>query len=399
MNLPNTATQPVSPQPATTGLALAAGFADGLGLRVMCDAYGPLIVPQSAEAASIATANLPGAGVLPPAAPVASVDWNEPQLCALAEYGLITVTGAESIKFLNSQLTNDVSLLASDALQLNGYCTPKGRLLASLIEWGDDQGRSLAIARDLAAPIAKRLSMYVMRTKAKVVDESAGWMALGLMGSDLAPILARIDLNVPGPMQRVGGGGKIALGLAAVSAPGESVTSTVASTGESISQTVQRVMLWLAADQAVAAVQALGVPLTSPQSWRYGEVAAGTARITLATSEAFVPQMINFDLIAGVSFKKGCYPGQEIVARTHYLGKLKRRTLRGEVNASGQPGDDIVIAATGEPCGKLLLSAQIAPNRYSILFEVQMSAAESGGLFIAGQPITLQALPYPVTAG
>ena len=123
-----------------------------------------------------------------------------------------------------------------------------------------------------------------------------------------------------------------------------------------------------------------------------------------ASSELFVPQMLNFDLISAVNFKKGCYPGQEIVARSHYLGKLKRRMLKGSTAVLPAPGDDVnapgVTTGTVEPVGKVVMAAAKSgsPGRFVLLMELQLSHAQSAALTVAGSPIVIEPLPYAFPA-
>ncbi len=284
--------------------------------------------------------------------------------------------GPEARKFLNSQSTNDVLALADDAVQLDGYCTPKGRLLASFIEWPSAQGIYLATARALAAPITKRLSMYVFRAKLKIRDESDGWYALGLQGAGLAAAIDQLGMSMPEVWKLTQKGLWTALGLPQV--------------GADLSVAASRIMLWVPAADLVQALELLGEPVQNSQAWRAADIEAGLPRIVPASSELFVPQMLNFDLINAVNFKKGCYPGQEIVARSQYLGKLKRRMLRGSSSVLPAPGDDIHSPGTTpgvlEPVGKVVMAAAKtgAPGCFSLLMELQLAHSGSTELTVAG---------------
>jgi folate-binding protein YgfZ len=137
-------------------------------------------------------------------------------------------------------------------------------------------------------------------------------------------------------------------------------------------------------------------PLSSA-CWRWSEVLTGQPRITPRTSEHFVPQMVNLDLIGGVSFKKGCYPGQEVVARSHYLGKLKRRMFAGTLAADSPlpaPGDDVIAGSGSDPCGEVVLAAQAPGGGVVVLFESQI--AEAAGARIGETHLIPITLPYAV---
>jgi tRNA-modifying protein YgfZ len=307
-------------------------------------------------------------------------------ICVLEEYGLLSVLGPDARPFLNAQTTNDVLKLGDDGVQLDGYCTPKGRLLASFIEWPSPDGIYLAIARELAPPIAKRLATYVFRSKLKVLDESSIWMALGLQGSAVAGALARLGMSVPAPWQYVRHENRTALALPNIA--------------NGHARPEPRVMLWIARTEFEQVYRLLKGTWVSTQSWRAAEIEAGLPRIVAASAELFVPQMLNFDLINAVNFKKGCYPGQEIVARSQYLGKLKRRMLKGSTGTLPAPGDDVHVpgASPGslEPVGKVVMAAARpgGSQPFVMLMELQLGHADSSELTVRGAAVTLEALPY-----
>jgi len=233
--------------------------------------------------------------------------------CArLNRYGLLTVTGADARTFLHSQLTNDIENLPSDRAALAGWCTAKGRLLASFLVIPSSTGFLLQLARDLAPAIAKRLSMYVLRSKVKVADESDAWAQYGVWDA---------GLNVNG----------------------------VAWNGESVTVRVDP-------GRFLRIGKALLLSPTKPEeSWTLEEIRAGRPLITAATQDQFVPQMVNFEALGAISFQKGCYPGQEIVARAQYRGQVKRRMVHVQAPAGAalKPGQEfnggvVVDSAAGE---------------------------------------------------
>src|SRR5918996_3671542 len=233
--------------------------------------------------------------------------------CArLNRYGLLAVTGADARDFLHAQLTNDIANLPSDRAALAGWCTAKGRLLASFLVIPSKEGFLLQVARDLAPAVARRMSMFILRSKVKISDESDAWTQFGLWD---------IDLNVAG-----------------VAWDGDTATVRVAERrflriGKSLSEGCQ----------------------AGEDAWTLQEIRAGRPLISAATQDQFVPQMVNFEALGAISFEKGCYPGQEIVARAQYRGQVKRRMTRVEL-APGvrlKPGEEfrggvIVDSAAGE---------------------------------------------------
>jgi tRNA-modifying protein YgfZ len=233
----------------------------------------------------------------------------------LNRYGLLSVTGDDARDFLHAQLTNDILNLPSGRAALAGWCSAKGRLLASFLVIPLDRGYLLQLARDLAAPIAKRLAMFVLRSKVRIADESEAWAQYGEWGDEL-----RGD---PFEVSREG----------------------------------SRIRVRVAAERALLLTPASDdLPATTPEDlWTVQEIQAGRPLITSATQDLFVPQMVNFDALGAVDFKKGCYPGQEIVARAQYRGQVKRRMVHARAPAGTelQPGQEfeggvVVDSARGE---------------------------------------------------
>jgi len=233
--------------------------------------------------------------------------------CArLNRYGLLTVAGADARDFLHAQLTNDIANLPPDRAALAGWCTAKGRLLASFLVVPSKDGFLLQLARDLAPAVAKRLSMFIFRSKVRIADESDAWTQSGIWDADLS----------------VGG----------VAWEGDTVTVKIAERrflkiGKSLSENCK----------------------ASEDAWTLQEIRAGRPLISAATQDRFVPQMVNFEELGAINFQKGCYPGQEIVARAQYRGQVKRRMTRVELpkGVELKPGEEfqggvIVDSAAGE---------------------------------------------------
>jgi tRNA-modifying protein YgfZ len=229
--------------------------------------------------------------------------------CArLNRYGLLVVTGADARDFLHAQLTNDVANLPPDRAALAGWCTAKGRLLASFLVIPAKEGFLLQVARDLAPTVAKRLSMYVLRSKVKIADESDAWTQYGIWDADLGGVGVVWEDDV--------------------------VTVRVA----------ERRFLKIGKGFSQACGQ-------SEEAWTLQEIRAGRPLISAATQDQFVPQMVNFEKLGAIDFQKGCYPGQEIVARAQYRGQVKRRLVH--VHTDLKPGEAfnggvVVDSAAGE---------------------------------------------------
>lgn len=284
----------------------------------------------------------------------------------LTDWGVIRAQGEEAAKFLHSQLTQDFALLGPDQARLAGFCSAKGRLLATLLGWREgEHDLLLALPAALLPAILKRLSMFVLRAKCKLSDASAEWAVWG----EIAPpqdgerwALSREDD-----------------GAARIRLP------DVASHSR-----------WLRIQPAATAAPAL--PALSTQDWAWLEAEAGLAWVQAATQEQFVPQMLNLELLDGVNFKKGCYPGQEVVARSQYRGTLKRRTFLYELQGEAQAGQEIFHSEDpGQPAGLVALAAVRDDGRSLILAETKIAALESGSLHLGGPDGPLlqpRALPY-----
>ena len=294
----------------------------------------------------------------------------------LAEWGVIRATGPDAASFLHGQLTQDTQSLREGSARLAGYCSPKGRLLASFIVWrADADTLLLACSADLLPATLKRLSMFVLRAKCKLSDASAELALYGLAGPSAA---AQLGENPPSAWKTQSAGTGLAIGL-----PGAAGTSR-----------------WLLAQPAADAAPDL--PALAADDWAWLEVQSGVARITAPTVEHFVPQMVNLELVGGVNFQKGCYPGQEIVARSQYRGTLKRRAMLFDSASTLTAGQEVFHSADpGQPAGLVALAAARAGGGSSALVEIKLSALDGGSLHLGaadGPRLQPVALPYAIPA-
>lgn len=327
-----------------------------------------------------------GPQACPPAADTGQTDISDssaPCLSAVPAIGVIDVSGPEAAGFLQGQLTNDTEKLADNTCQWSGLCTPKGRLLATFLVCRSGDSFRLLIHRDLASAISRRLSMYVLRARVKVVDQSARVLALGLRGVDPGGLTISPTLPNPAPMTR-SGESPVVIGLPAVQVAGQSVQRAVVLCDDMSLQAT-----WSALSDAL--------PVRHSSWWRATEVLSGIAQVSPLIQEAFVPQMVNFELIGGVSFDKGCYTGQEVVARSQYLGKMKRRMFLASVSSEPVPGDE-VTDANGQQAGTVVASApgmSAGIDAQSVvLFEARVD--HDGPLQISGAMADPLSLPYDI---
>lgn len=295
----------------------------------------------------------------------------------LVDSALIRTTGEDNATFLHNLMTNDVTGIPADGVRFAGFCTPKGRLLATFGIWHEGADLWLQTTADVQAAMQKKLSMYILRSKAKLHDGNAERVQVGLAGPQAAAALAALGLATPPGIKQV----------AAISG------------GQVIGVAENRYILALdvaAAKAAWATLAQHAIP-AGLNAWRLRDIVDGLPRVVAANQEQFIPQMVNFEAVGGVSFKKGCYPGQEIVARTQYLGKIKRRMYRVAVDALTTAGADLYAPETGEQsCGNVVLAAQTGTNRSEALVVLQASTVEAG-LVHLGSPTgpKLEFLPLP----
>ncbi len=294
----------------------------------------------------------------------------------LTDWGLIRASGEDAASFLHGQLTQDMTHLEPGSAHLAGYCSAKGRLLATFVVWRPMPNEFfLACSADLLPAVLKRLSMFVMRAKCKLSDATPELQLWGLAGDAAASLLGHEALAAPWTRVVTSQGDAIA--LPAVPAGGKVLPR------------------WLLASPKAAWPETL-----APEAWRWLEARSGVARVVAATAEQFVPQMINLDLVGGVNFQKGCYPGQEVVARSQYRGTHKRRGVIVDSPLALQPGQEIFHSADpGQPAGRVVLAGSLADGKHTALLELKLAALDGGTLHAGtadGPALSVGELPYAI---
>jgi len=293
----------------------------------------------------------------------------------LQRLGLLSCTGNEAQAFLHAQLTNDIAGLAEGEACLAGWCSAKGRLLATLLVFRHGEEFLLQLPREMAPTVAKRLSMFILRAKAKLVDASDAWLQFGVWGRGAAGRLAALGLVVP-----------------------QGVMRTAQTDGAIVVQVGTQNYLVFARVAQGARLAAIA-NTAGEEAWTLEEIRAGRPQVVLATQDQFVPQMVNLERLGAVDFKKGCYPGQEIVARTQYRGVLKRRMVRACVPGSAAAGDELFAdALPGQASGVVVNAAAAPEGDYELLAVAQISALEGAQPLrlraADGPPLELLPLPY-----
>lgn len=304
----------------------------------------------------------------------------ETVIVPLTQLGHIRASGEDAATLLHNLLSSSIETLKPDEAVRSSLSTPKGRMLADFLVWRDGDDVLLQLAAELAPAIARKLSMFVLRAKAKLVEASGEVAALGLAGPRLGEVLAALGLALPEQaMQTLDGEGIRVIRL------DEGRAMLIAASA--------------AAPELWRKLIAAGARPAGPVAWRLLDIRAGIPQITAATQDEFVAQMINFELIGGVNFRKGCYTGQEIIARMQYQGTLKKRMYRARVAAlPPAPGSDVFASDFGEqPAGKIVSSAPAPEGGSEVLVCVQIASHDAGQVRLAGgEPLVFAELPYPL---
>jgi folate-binding protein YgfZ len=276
---------------------------------------------------------------------------------------------------LHNQLSNDVLLLPVGQARLAAFCSAKGRMQASfvVIKTAPDTVL-LVMSLDLLAQTLKRLSMFVLRAKVKMSDATGQWQLRGLLGES-----ARAVVPQGSPWQTASADGAHAVALYPAV----------------LGDTPVPRALWLGAPSQTPPA---GAEL-STDLWDWAEVMSGVTLVTQPLFEAFVPQMLNYESVGGVNFKKGCYPGQEVVARSQFRGTLKRRTARVFSPVALRAGQDVFTPADPEqPCATVVLSAARPDGQgFDALVSGTLESQQSGWRVESAQGQALELLPLPYT--
>jgi len=307
------------------------------------------------------------ASTLPPSQSLSGV-------AALPAWGVIRAQGADAPKFLHGQLTQDFSLLGPDQARLAAFCSPKGRMLSSFVglKLAADDVLLLCPADTLSAML-KRLSMFVMRAQCRLSDASADWSVWGVAGEP---------------------------------ASGPSLASSPWQLARAQEQTWVRLYPAAGVERALVVTPAGSVAPAGPALplavWDWLEVRSAVVPVTAALTEALVPQMLNYESVGGVNFKKGCYPGQEVVARSQFRGTLKRRAHLFHSDSALAVGSEVFHSDDAEqPCGTVAACAPHPSGGFDALVSLQLSALESGSVHagsVQGPALRHEPLPYELLA-
>ncbi len=311
-----------------------------------------------------------------------SFDSQQTYLCDLSNLGVIRASGDDALSFLHGQFTNDLNAINNENSQLSSYCNPKGRMLAIFRVFKKDDDYYLIVQRDVLEPVLKKLTMFKLMAKVDLTDVSEEFVLFGIAGPDAAQNLDEQDIQIPGSTN---------------STIHKNETTVIHTPSES-----SRFLFISKPDIAINIWQSLSSKATfsTYKTWELHDIQSGIPQVTAGTVEAFIPQMVNLELIGGVNFQKGCYPGQEIVARTHYLGKPNRRMYRISINTKDRtlPGTNIFSAKDGDqPVGKIVSAQHSSVEICNALAVLRTEKENDNELRLGsttGPAITILTLPY-----
>lgn len=311
------------------------------------------------------------------------------QLSDLSSHSIYEITGADATAFLQGQFCNDLAQVSPTQAQITGYCTPKGRLLALPTILGFDNGYRMIVPADVAPAFIKRLSMFVMRSDV-VIKELENWIAIGITAPSSGE-LGQISADL----------GALPAGTLSV-ASGENMQVICWHDDYSGVQARARYLRLAPVSEQLKLWQASAdADKHSSSTWRLADISAGIPSITQGVVESFVPQMVNLQLINGLSFTKGCYPGQEIVARMQYLGKLKRHMRVFKFAIADLDGDFAELASPGKPLGSgadqnagIVVDVMPVSSTDALVLAVTKVTAGEEGFSIAGASLASLEMPY-----
>jgi folate-binding protein YgfZ len=307
-------------------------------------------------------------------------EWHNGYICDLSHLEFVRASGPDALDFLQAQLTNDLKQLTATDSQLSGYCTPKGRLLCIFRIHHAHAGLFLQAHKEVLAATVDRLRRYILRAKLELdIDEEV--VSFGVVGDRCCKLLA--DLTGPLPD---GKDGCLVAGNWTILCHSTSNPLRYQVIGTSSALTP----LWQSLQQTC--------PVAGSRAWAGIDIHQGLPTIFQATSEQFVPQMVNMDIIGGVSFHKGCFPGQEIVARMHYLGKVKTRMVLGRIDAGAipLPGEKLYRPNSEQSTG-MVVDAIPAAGGCDLLATARLAALAAGDLRLGsadGATVQRRELPY-----
>jgi len=319
---------------------------------------------------------------------MAQMNWQtDNTLCKLSQSGLLTLSGDDAVTFLQGQVTNDVAQLDGAHAHYSAYCSPKGRMLALFLAFAHQNKLYLQFSQPLVESVMKRLTMYVMRAKVDIADVSDEMHKFGINGPNANKlVLDALDITsevLPEQDYDIAKSDQYII----IKLPSIADHSRY----EIIVNATQAEDTWHALKK--------NFTLVDTQCWDWLDIQTGTPDVLSSTQEQFVPQMLNLDVLNGINFKKGCYTGQEIIARTHYLGSVKRRTYLAAITSDTAPqAGDKLLDKEKNGTGQIVRVAPNLSNGFDVLAEMRIEAKNAGDIYWHETPLHFKEMPYSLDA-
>lgn len=310
----------------------------------------------------------------------------------LKQTGVLSAEGDDAIRFIHGQLSNDIEHLDTGSTRMAAYCTPQGRILALFHIWKSVQKIHMMLPKGILPALQKRLQIYILRAKVKLTDESDSMAIFGIGGKQAESVLSKWFAGLP----------------LALSGKTENETGILMRVKDAFGSSRYLLAVPVGKLQEVKSALSAELAICDESRWLLGEIEAGIPRITLPVQDRFIPQMVNLEETGGLSFKKGCYPGQEVIARSQYRGTVKRRMFHGRVKwqeGASVSGPDITAGtelfdAQRQVCGIVVQSARRDEQHIDCLAVVQTDAKEAGDIHAGipdGPVLSWIPLPHSLT--
>ncbi len=299
-----------------------------------------------------------------------------PLVSPLSGFSLLAIGGNDRHEFLHGQFINDLNLIEEPAAQFSAWCNPKGQVISNFLIINTGTTYLLLFKEDLKGFVQQRLGIFIMRSDVTINDISDNSPLIGLANTNDLSLLGSNISTKPGEVQAIDG-------LFIICLPDNSSRYLITGNNEILNSKVSELTKSL--------------KITDSPNWDLLDILAGLPWITSTTQEQFLPQMLNLDLLNGLSYQKGCYPGQEIIARMHYRGEVKKRLQLINSEVELKVGNNIYENKTENKVGTIINSAIHPDGNFYGLAVIELDKLNEK-LFFDHNQITIDSLPYEISS-